>query len=102
MKVNQVPDGVIRAVQRAETPYVLFSDDIATVFRLKPEQALTSIRLGLLGPWFLVQGEPAVLRDTLREHLRLRMAQRYEGDKELIPAERSGFGSLAVEGERGG
>lgn len=80
--------GAVRALQRAETPYVLFPDDVSVQFQLDPTQARTAIRLGLFGPWFLVQGRPAVLRDTLREHLRLRMAQRSELDKELIPESR--------------
>jgi len=75
-------------MERAETPYVLFPDDLSVQFQLDTSQARTAIRLGLFGPWFMVQGRPAVLRDTLREHLRLRMAQRSELDKELIPDSR--------------
>lgn len=78
-------DGFIRAVQRAETPYVLFPDDISIQFRLEASIAREAIRLGLLGPWFLVDGEPAVLRDTLRAHLSSRCAARSDRGRELLP-----------------
>jgi len=88
MATTNSSSGAVRALERAETPYVLFPDDLSIQFQLEPSQARTAIRLGLFGPWFMVQGRPAVLRDTLREHLRLRMAQRSELDKELIPENR--------------
>ncbi len=88
MTTHKLPDVVRDAVLRADTPYILFADDIALHFRLERGHALTAIRFGLLGPWFLVEGEPAVLRETLKEHLRLRMAQRSERDKELLDRSR--------------
>ena len=80
---------VVRAVERAELPYLLFPDDVALRFRVEPEEARQAIRAGLLGPWCLINGEPVVLRDQMKEHLRLRMAQRREVDKEVFPREAS-------------
>ena len=82
---HQNLNSVLLAAERAETPYILFPEDVAIRLRLSPEHALTAMRLGLLGPWFTVRGVPAVLRETLKEHLRLRMTQRRIEDKELLP-----------------
>lgn len=76
--------GVLDAVLRAETPAILFPEDVAVQLRLQPTQARTAMRLGLLGPWFLVNGEPAVLRENLKEHLRLRTIQDRESDREIL------------------
>ncbi len=83
---NSTPlDGVLRAIERAETPYVLFPDDIATSFRLAVPVARAAMRRGLFGPWFLLDGEPAVLRDHLRQHLTLRASGPSDSVKEVLP-----------------
>lgn len=74
----------VRALQRAETPYILYPDDIALVFRLGLDEAREAIQDGLLGPWFSVRGDPAVLRETLRQHLGILITQRGVADRELL------------------
>ncbi len=60
---------VARTIRRAEVPYILFPDDAAACFRLDVDEAREALEQGRLGPWFTVNGEPAVLRETLRAHL---------------------------------
>lgn len=74
-----------RAVQRADVAYVLYPDDVALCFRLEAGEAREAIEEGRLGPWFTVHGEPAVLRETLRQHLGILISQRDDALKELIP-----------------
>ena len=73
-----------RAIQRAEAPYILYADDVALYFRLDPEASRDAIERGRLGPWFRVDGEPAVLRETLRQHIGLLTTQRVDAHKELL------------------
>ncbi len=73
------------AFRRAEVPYILFDDDVVELLRLDHDDARDAIEAGRLGPWFLVQGRPAVLRETLRKHLGLVISQRGEVHKELLP-----------------
>ncbi len=73
-----------RAIQRAEAPYILYADDVALYFRLDTAVSRNAIERGLLGPWFRVEGEPAVLRETLRQHLGLLTTQKVESHKELL------------------
>jgi hypothetical protein len=75
---------VARAIQRAETPYILFPDDISLSFHLNLDEARSAIRRGLFGAWFAVNGEPAILRETLRKHLGTLMGQRAPWDRELL------------------
>ena len=84
MNATSPLDGFIRAVQRAEAPYVLFPDDISVQLGLKVDVAREAIRRGRLGPWFLVDGEPAVLRDTMRAHLVDRGAGRSDRGREVL------------------
>ena len=85
---NDIQDRVAQAVELAELPYILFPGDLALHLRLDPDEARAAIRQGLLGPWLLVHGEPVVLRDHLKEHLRLRMVQRRDADREVFPSGR--------------
>ena len=79
-------DRFAAAIERAEMPSILFTADIIRHFpRVQDEGAAdAAIRAGLFGPWFLVAGVPAVLREDLREHLRLRTVQRIEAHKEVL------------------
>ena len=75
----------IDAAERAETPYILFAEDLARRLRLQLKVAEQALRQGWFGPWLLVNGEPAITRDSFKSHLRRRMAQASEADRELVP-----------------
>ena len=83
MEQNQIQQAA-RALRRSETPYILYPDDVAVSFRLEAGEARDAIKKGLLGPWFTVNGEPAVLRETLRQHLGILISQRDGRHKELM------------------
>ncbi len=84
MTPNALQDGILRAVRRAEIPGLLFAEDIELHLGIPALEARTAIQNGLLGPWFTVRGKPAVLRDTLREHVKQRAAQARPEDRELL------------------
>jgi hypothetical protein len=90
MDTSKPKSDLVQLALRADMPHVVYADDLVHHFRLDVARARDAIRLGLFGPWFLVGGEPAVLRETLREHLRLRTAQRRLGDKEILADGRDG------------
>lgn len=75
---------VTRAVRRAEVPYILFPDDAAACLRLEVDEAREALRQGRLGPWFTVNGEPAVLREALRAHIGILTSQREGKHKEML------------------
>ena len=77
----------IRAVRRAEAPQVWFTDDIALHFRLPDGVARTLLEAGCFGPSFTVEGDLAVLKEDLWEHLRLRRLQRRRADREVVQQE---------------
>ena len=83
--------GAAAAIRLSETPYILFAEDVALHFRLEKGAARRAILDGRLGPWFRVNGEPAVLRDTVRIHLGLLTAQRDSADRELLSARPNGL-----------
>lgn len=85
MNTKPNPSGIEAALRRSDAPYVVFDDDAAHLLRLGLAEARDAIESGRLGPWFLVQGRPAVLRETLRKHLGLVISQRGEIHKELLP-----------------
>jgi hypothetical protein len=85
------------AAERAEAPFVFFPDDLAVRFRLEPDEAIEAVRRGVFGPWFSVGGVPAVLRDSLREHLKLRMAQIDDDLKELMRGARGRTGPRPID-----
>ncbi len=97
MSVSPSQERVAAAVERCSLPAILFPADIARHFDLRDAgQATAALRAGLFGPWFLLDGRPAVLCEELKEHLRLRMAQRLDKHKELIPG-----GICSLRGEEG-
>ncbi len=93
MNTNSLQDGILRAVRRAEIPGLLFAEDIELHLGIRRAEARTAIQEGLLGPWFTVQGKPAVLRETLREHAKLHAAQAQPEDRELLGRDRSSEGT---------
>ncbi|MBL8863034.1 MAG: hypothetical protein JNK02_13635 [Planctomycetes bacterium] len=84
MDTQSLQDGILRAVRRAEVPSLLFADDIQLHLGVTHAEAVASIQAGYFGPWFTVAGKPAVLRETLREHVRARSAQARAEDRELL------------------
>ncbi len=81
---------ILDAVRRSEMPGVLFPADAAVHLGLTVDETREAMRDGLLGPWFSVHGEPAVLRESFREHLRLLTTQINEADREVIADEPEG------------
>lgn len=75
----------VEAAERAETPFILFPEDLALRLRLSVGYVRDAIRDGWLGPWLTIEGEPVVTRDSLKEHLKIRMSQRSDADRELLP-----------------
>lgn len=84
MNTNTLQDGILRAIRRAEIPGLLFVGDIQLHLGIPASEARTAIERGDLGPWFTVRGQPAVLRETLREHVKRRAAQARAEDRELL------------------
>ena len=82
--MNDSIDDALGAVRRSETPEILFPDDLALHLRLDAETVRMAMIAGSFGPWFAVNGEPAVQRQSFRTHLRLRMAQRRLADRESL------------------
>jgi hypothetical protein len=93
----------LSAAERAETPYLLFPDDLGIRLRIDAEVARHAVLGGHLGPWLLVGGEPVVMRDSFERHLRRRTVQLRAADRELLP-EQGGvlLGPGAREEELGG
>ena len=82
----------VEAAERAETPYILFPEDLALRLRLSVGYVRGAIRQGCLGPWLTIDGEPVVTRDSLKDHLRVLMSQRAGADRELLPIGLDGGG----------
>lgn len=57
------------AVRRAALPEVLLPPDVAAALDIPEELAEPGVRQGRFGPAFLVNGRPAVLRETFLRHL---------------------------------
>ncbi len=74
----------VEAAERAETPYILFLEDLALRLRLEVDQVRTAILGGCLGPWLTINGRPAVTRDSLKQHLKACTGRHFIGDRELL------------------
>jgi hypothetical protein len=72
-------------VRRAALPEILFLPDLAFVLRLPEELAEAQLSEGRLGPSFLVQGRPAVLREHFMEALRARALCGDPSRKDIAP-----------------
>ena len=81
---DHIDERALQAIERSELPYLLFAADVGLHFKLDPLTARRAIREGCLGPWILVDGEPAVTRDGMKEYLRIRMGQVEEENREVI------------------
>lgn len=73
------------AVRRAALPEVLFSEDIALILNLNPEEAEVGALSGQFGPHLLVGGQPALLKDDFLTHLAARAAGSVAREKEVLP-----------------
>lgn len=78
---------LLALMRRAEMPAVFFAEDLAVHFSLDPQKARIALRRGHFGPTFRIDGQDAVLRDDLKEHLRLRCAQSSPADREVLGGE---------------
>ncbi len=78
----------VEAATRAETPFILFAEDLSLRLRLPLEQARSAILANHFGPWMTIDGQPAVTRDSFVEHVKLRMAQETLGERELLKGPR--------------
>ncbi len=84
MSNNDMIRQAVEAAERAETPYILFPEDLAVRLRIPVDFARSAIRDGRLGPWLTVGGEPAVTRDSLKESFNGRMSRSVDEDRELL------------------
>ncbi|MFQ5749532.1 MAG: helix-turn-helix domain-containing protein [Planctomycetota bacterium] len=62
-------EGLRRAAARIQPPYILFSEDLAEVFKISVESARRRLRQGQFGPRFKSGRKWAVLRKSLEAHL---------------------------------
>jgi|GEM_PF-2776706 len=87
---NTPPEQYVSAIARAELPAVVHPLDLLRHFPTlgNLELATKAICLGCFGPWCLLHGKPVLLREDLQGHLRLRMAERLNEHKELVPCGR--------------
>lgn len=69
-------------IRRAALPEVMFAADIALALDVPDWQAEDAARAGLCGPYFTVDGRPAVLRQDFLDTLTLRAAT---DRKEVFP-----------------
>src|SRR5262245_9898227 len=84
-------DAILRAVRRAETPSLLFAEDVELHFGIPAAEARRAIQAGHLGPWFSVDGNPAVLRESLREHVKSIAGRPMGENRELLVHQRAGL-----------
>ena len=78
---NSIPHD--NTVRRAALPEVLLASDIALALRIPPSEAEALAREGRFGPFFTINGAPAVLRETFLGHLGDRAKPKAPGDREV-------------------